>query len=462
MLVCSLFVPVTSQTAGDLPAAAQFDPLLMAVAAASLALSALGGVGASSLLTYSPAKLLLRSGEAGERLAAELEVRDTDYQVVARTYVVGGLAGAVVAVAGGADESVSAGALVLLGLVALFVCSVLPAAIAQRRAEENLVRTLPLLRLGRLLLLWPVVLPVRVLTSAALRVLRIREEPSTDPEEIAEDVVAAVSDTVREDALEDEEKRWIGNIVNLKGQQVSEIMTPRTDIVAMAASTPLRDAVAEALRNGFSRYPVYRDKVDEIIGIFFVKDALPLALGSAHGPGGSLDPAAPVERLLREPYFVPETMSVAQLLEQFRSRHMQMAVVLDEYGGTAGIASIEDALEEIVGDIADEYDAPKGAPEDARDTVEVAADRKSAQIPARMRVDELNRLLDTKLPEDGDYETVAGLVTSHLNRIPTTGEVHTIHGAEFHVLAADERRVHRVRVVPTLQQAEQDAGAADE
>lgn len=459
MLSASLFASVHTQAAGDLPATAQFDPLLMVVAAASLAISALGGIGAASLLTYSPSKLVLRSGAAGERLAAELESRDADYQVVARTYVVGGLAGAVVAVAGGVSENVSAGALVLLGLVALFVCSVLPAAIAQRRAEANLVRCLPLLRIGRLVL-WPVVTPIRVLTGAALRVLRIREEPSTDPDEIAEDVVAAVSDTVSEDALEDEEKRWIGNIVNLKGQQVSEIMTPRTDIVAFAASIPLRDAVAEALRHGFSRYPVYRDRIDEIIGIFFVKDALPLALGAAAGTQGALDPAAPVERLVREPFFVPETMDVAELLEQFRSRHMQMAVVLDEYGGTAGIASIEDALEEIVGDIADEYDAPKGAPEDAGKTVAVAPDGRSAEIPARMRVDELNRLLGTSLPEDGDYETAAGLVTSNLNRIPATGEVHTIADAEFHVLAADDRRVHRLRVV-SLQQQPGDGSPGD-
>ena len=450
---------VHTQAVGDLPANTQFDPLLMAVAAASLALSALGGIGAASLLTYSRSKLERRFGEAGERLAAELQERDADYQVVARTYVVGGLAGAVVAVAGGVSENVSAGALVLLGLVALFVCSVLPAAIAQRRAEANLVRALPMLRAGRLAL-WPVVTAIRVLTGAVLRVLGIREEPSTDPDEIAQDVVAAVSDTVSEDALEDEEKRWIGNIVNLKGQQVSEIMTPRTDIVAFAANTPLRDAVAEALRHGFSRYPVYREKVDEIIGIFFVKDALPLALGGDPEAPGALDPAGPVERLVREPFFVPETMDVAQLLEQFRNRHMQMAVVLDEYGGTAGIASIEDALEEIVGDIADEYDAPKGAPVDARDTVKVAPDGRSAEIPARMRVDELNRLLATSLPEDGDYETVAGLVTSNLNRIPAAGEVHTIGDAEFHVLAADDRRVHRLRVVSL--QGPQGAGARDE
>ena len=450
---------VHTQAVGDLPANTQFDPLLMAVAAASLALSALGGIGAASLLTYSRSKLERSLGEAGERLAAELQERDADYQVVARTYVVGGLAGAVVAVAGGVSENVSAGALVLLGLVALFVCSVLPAAIAQRRAEANLVRALPMLRAGRLAL-WPVVTAIRVLTGAVLRVLGIREEPSTDPDEIAQDVVAAVSDTVSEDALEDEEKRWIGNIVNLKGQQVSEIMTPRTDIVAFAANMPLRDAVAEALRHGFSRYPVYREKVDEIIGIFFVKDALPLALGGDPEAPGALDPAGPVERLVREPFFVPETMDVAQLLEQFRNRHMQMAVVLDEYGGTAGIASIEDALEEIVGDIADEYDAPKGAPVDARDTVKVAPDGRSAEIPARMRVDELNRLLATSLPEDGDYETVAGLVTSNLNRIPAAGEVHTIGDAEFHVLAADDRRVHRLRVVSL--QGPQGAGARDE
>ena len=146
-----------------------------------------------------------------------------------------------------------------------------------------------------------------------------------------------VADTVTEATLPNTQRTWIGNIVGLKDLQVSAIMTPRPDLVAMQATTPVRDAVRQALQHGFSRYPVYREKVDEIVGVFYVKDALRV-------PVDSTAANLPVETMLRPPLFVPESMGVAQLLRRFQADKVHMAIVLDEYGCTAGLVSVEDAL----------------------------------------------------------------------------------------------------------------------
>jgi CBS domain containing-hemolysin-like protein len=148
--------------------------------------------------------------------------------------------------------------------------------------------------------------------------------------------------------------------------------------------------------------------------------------------------------MMREPLFVPETMGAAQLLRRFQAGNQHMAIVLDEYGTTAGLATVEDLIEEIVGDISDEYDSPhQDGPEEEQ--IQVVEAGRVLEIPARTTVAEVNHLLGTELTEDGDWETVAGLVIAHCNHIPLVGETVVVEGVEFHVLAADERRVQRLR-----------------
>ncbi|MBK8100273.1 MAG: HlyC/CorC family transporter [Planctomycetes bacterium] len=415
---------------------ASVSPLWLLLAVAAFTLACLGAFAASSMLVYSPTKLLNRL-DGDQTRVDDLAAREGELQVTARLFLVGGLCGTVLALQYGFDPDSLPWTLTAFGALALFLCGVLPAAVAERAAEATVLRLEPLLRWPGVLLRWPVVRPIQLATRGALRLLRIREEPTSNPAEVAEEVMAAVADSVTEDELPAEEKTWIGNIVNLKDVQVSAIMTPRTDIAAIPASASLREAMAIAARHGFSRYPVFADKIDEIVGVFHVKDALRLPAGPAL--------EASVRTLVHPPLFVPETMRGAQLLRRFQAGKLHLAIVLDEYGGTAGLVSVEDVLEEIVGDIADEHDAaePAAAPEES---IQVVEQGRIVEIPARTPVEEVNALLGTELPEDGDWETIAGLVIAHLNKIPAVGETFAIDGAEFKVLRADDRRLSRLRV----------------
>jgi CBS domain containing-hemolysin-like protein len=361
--------------------------------------------------------------------------------VVARFYLFGGLFGAFVALRSAVGAETLPWVTILLAILAMFACGTLPAAVADARAETTLLRALPLLRGGLRFLRWPLVLPLLGLTRLTMRLLRIRAEPSSDPEVIAEDVVAAVADSVTDDRLADQERAWISNIVGLKELQVSTIMTPRPDIVALKSDQTVHGALQLALQHGFSRYPVYRERIDEISGVFYVKDALVLSPDESRN--------RTVQTIMRAPLFVPESMGVGQLLRRFQADKLHMAIVLDEYGTTTGVVSVEDVLEQIVGDIADEYDA---ADTSANDQIEVVEEGHVVEVPGRTPVEDVNRLLGTELREDGDFETIAGLVIQHANRIPTTEELLQIDGVEFRVLQADDRRIGRLRVTAPARQ----------
>lgn len=427
---------VTSLVPGLLPPpqfSLQVDPAQLLLAVLSLAVATTGSVTAAALLVYSPTKLHRRLGNGQrEAVVEELQRRDGDYQSIARILAVAGVIAAFLM-----TERAVGGhplALVLFALLTLLLCGVLPGAIAEARAERIVVRALPVLRFLRGLLGYPLVLPLRTATRWILGALRVREQPPSDPDEIADDIAAAVIDSARDNALADEEKVWIGNLVALKDLRVSEAMTPRTDIVALEAGTLLSAAVQQAIETGHSRYPVYEDRVDNIVGVFYAKDALRL------NKNGHAASDASVRNMLREPLFVPETMGVVELLRQFKASKVQIAIVLDEYGGTAGLISIEDIFEEIVGDISDEYDL------DEEEPIKVVEEGRVLEISARTRVDEVNDLLHTDLSETGDYDTIAGYVFSHLGRIPKVGETFQLDNVEFNILRADDRRLGRIRV----------------
>jgi CBS domain containing-hemolysin-like protein len=397
-------------------------PLLLGASLLSFCVACFGAFSAACLAAYSPAKLQNRNRrEVAEHLLEELASRDREYQVVARFCALGGVVLAFLALQVALDDSIRLAAMAILGGLVLFACGVLPSAVAEVRAESMVLAALPMLRSGLLLLRWPVVLPILALTRGALWISGIRAEPKSDPAEVAEEDLPA------------EERSWIGNILNLKDQQVAAVMTPRTEIVALQADLPVREALALAARHGFSRYPVYGEKVEDVVGAFHVKDALNVA-----------DPTTTVRQLMRPPAFVPETMGLAQLLRKFQAEKLHLAVVLDEFGGTAGLISVEDVLEQIVGDIGDEYDAADAA--DPADMIAVVEVGRVLEVPGGTTVEEINRRLGTELPEDGEWETVAGYVISELNRIPAAGESLQRHGVAFLVLAADDRRLARLRV----------------
>ncbi|MGB3966092.1 MAG: hemolysin family protein [Planctomycetota bacterium] len=411
----------------------------VAGAVAAVGIAAFGALAMASLAGYSPTRAQQMLDEAGgdDRQRNAIGKLDAEFQVVAWLWLAAGWCGGlwctgrafpdhpVIAVAG------------FVAALALFAGS-LPLGIARVQPERTLLALLPALRASWYLLRWPLVLPILWPARLGVRMAAPAEPAAGDATEVQKQVMAAVADSVTDDSLPAVERTWIGNIVGLQDLQVATLMTPRPDIVAFPETMALREAVQKALEHGFSRYPVYRERIDEVVGIFYVKDALRLA----HDDTGKLA-ATPLQTMLRQPLFVPETTGAAQLLRRFQAGNQHMAIVIDEYGTTVGLVTVEDVLEQIVGDIGDEYDAPvAGTPSNELQVIESG---RVLEFPARTTVAEINALLGSELPEQGDWETIAGLVLAHANHIPAVDETMVVDGVEFRVLQADDRRIRRLR-----------------
>jgi CBS domain containing-hemolysin-like protein len=221
-------------------------------------------------------------------------------------------------------------------------------------------------------------------------------------------------------------------VVELAHHDVAEIMTPRSAIVMLPASVSARKAAETFRQTGLSRIPVFGENRDDIVGILYAKDLFP-AMVMESGP------VVP-RKLVRAAYCVPETKNAQELLDEFRSQRMQMAVVLDEYGGVAGLITLEDLLEELVGAINDEHDIPP--PKDA--IVDLGGS--SFEVDAALSLDLLNEQLGLDLPTDGDFTTVGGLIFHTLGRLPEPGSTFLIHGVGFTVLEVADHSIRRVRI----------------
>jgi len=209
--------------------------------------------------------------------------------------------------------------------------------------------------------------------------------------------------------LEAEEEQMISAVIELGERRVHEVMVPRTDMTALPVTAGMDEAIDTFIREGHSRIPVYKQTIDEIVGVLYAKDLLPFLKGGGQKPD--------LRKLLRAPLFVPESMSVDDLLHQLQGRRVHLAIVLDEYGGTAGMVTIEDLLEEIVGDIQDEYDVEEPL------TVRLSDDE--ARVDGRASVDDLAELFDVDLGglEDADeYDTVGGLIYHRIGGVPRPGD----------------------------------------
>ncbi|MEA2631391.1 MAG: magnesium and cobalt exporter, family [Chloroflexota bacterium] len=248
--------------------------------------------------------------------------------------------------------------------------------------------------------------------------------------------------------LEAEEEQMIQAVIELGDQRVHEVMVPRIAMVTLPASATLEEAIDKVIEEGHSRIPVYEETIDEIIGILYAKDLLPFLKGSA-----SERPA--LRSILRTPVFVPESMSVDDLLHEFQRRKVHIAIVLDEYGGTAGLVTIEDLLEEIVGEIQDEYDE--------EEPLIVRLSEDEARVDGRADVDDLADLFDTNLGlEDADeYDTVGGLIYHRIGGVPKPGDQVAVDGLTLTVETIDGRRVGKVLVVRDRESGAPDDDEAD-
>lgn len=233
--------------------------------------------------------------------------------------------------------------------------------------------------------------------------------------------------------IEGSQKDMINNIFEFGDMTAEDIMTPRTDVEALDADD---DTVQEALRiaveEGFSRVPVYEEDIDHVIGILYIKDLLPYV-------GKPLPETLTLRSLMRDAHFIPGTKNCQDLLTEMAEKHIQLAMVVDEYGGLAGIVSMEDLLESIVGSIQDEYDHEE-------EEVKQRSDN-SFEVDGSMAIDEVGELLGIEFPE-GDYETLAGFLIDQLGRIPSADEQAQLEyrDFEFTILQMDERRVELVHI----------------
>ncbi len=293
--------------------------------------------------------------------------------------------------------------------------------------EKTVARLLPVITAGSWLLL-PLAILIRKISEGS--------EPARAAPHATEEEVQAYIDVGRQEGiLEKEEEKLLLSIVDFGDTRVREVMTPRTDIVWIdAASSPA--ALADLfVTSKYSRIPVVRDSIDTVVGIVHVKDTLESLRG---GEGKS------VAEMARETYFVPETKKVSELLREFQRRHLWMAVVVDEYGGVSGLVTVEDLLEEIVGEISDEH-------EDEREAVSRAGEN-AYSISGKENIATVQELFG-RGPEEEEFTTLGGFLAARLGHIPRPGETHRESDLVFTVEEADRRRVYRVRIEPARSDA---------
>lgn len=279
-----------------------------------------------------------------------------------------------------------------------------------------------------LLVSWLLWLPIKVITAVADGIARLIGGPPA-PQQVTDEELKAVVDIGAEHGvLEEEEKELIHSIFEFGDKVAREVMVPRTDIVGVAADASVQQAAQRAIEHHVSRLPVYEGDLDDIVGIVHAKDLLPLLQDA---------PETKVAAVMRQPHVVPETKRVSELLREMRSRKQWMAVVVDEHGGTAGLVTIEDLLEEIVGEIYDEYDVEHPAVERLEDG--------SLRLDARMTVREASELMGTELPT-GDFDTLAGLLYDRLGSVPRVGDGFSHEGWRILVDALEGHRIMKVLV----------------
>jgi putative hemolysin len=278
--------------------------------------------------------------------------------------------------------------------------------------------------------------PIVALLTATTRTISraFGADVTTEAQITAEELRLIVERGGEQGILEAEEEQMINAVIELGDRRLHEVMVPRIAIVALPASSSFDEVVDLIIEEGNSRLPVYETSVDEVVGILYAKDLLPFLKSNA-------DSRPNLRSLLRTPVFVPESMTIDDLLHEFQRRKVHIAIVLDEYGGTAGLVTIEDLLEEIVGEIQDEYDVEEPLVE--------KLDDHSARVDGRSSVDDLLDLWDIKLQleDEDEYDTVGGLVYHRIGGIPQPGDEVHLDGLRLTVETTDGRRVGKVLVV---------------
>jgi CBS domain containing-hemolysin-like protein len=338
-------------------------------------------------------------------------------------------------------------------LIGLFVTAVfrqiLPRLFVRNKPERKLLFLLPIVR--------PLYAAATVLTSPFAGFFTVKEQTKLDStftpdsdddnDDNDEDFQALMEVGEAEGIIEEEERELIESVVEFSDTRAGEIMTPRTEICGIPAGATVRSVRDLMIEEKYSRLPVYRDSIDNIEGIIYVRDLL-----TAWASGREDDP---IDDMLRDVYLVPETKSAAELLKTMQTEHVQIAIVIDEYGGVAGIVTLEDIIEEIVGEIEDEDI-------EAEEIIEIIEGEDGYyDVLGSTEIDKIERLFDIEL-EDDDYTTIAGMVTSEAGYVPKIDEELTIRGLDVRVLRADEKRINLLRLRKAEESKDSEEPATDQ
>jgi putative hemolysin len=312
-------------------------------------------------------------------------------------------------------------------IVAVFVfAEAAPKTYAVQHPDKSALRVAPLV--SAIANFWPLSWLSRGLIGLSNAILPgkgLKEGPYVSEEEL----LAFADVAVEEDVIEREERALIHSIIEFGDTVVREVMVPRPDMVALESGAAVGDAMEVAIAAGYSRIPVYEQNIDDITGIVYAKDLMKALREERDG--------ITIRDLIRPAVYVPETKRVAELMREMQAEKFHMAIVVDEYGGTAGLVTLEDLIEELVGEIVDEFDVeePLIEPLPGGDV----------RVNGRMPLDELNDLLHADFPE-GDWDTVAGLVFNLLGHVPTEGETVDYDSHRFRAEKVQGRRIGRVRI----------------
>lgn len=334
----------------------------------------------------------------------------------------------------------------VIGYLSLVVGEISPKSLALQHAER-----VALWSAGPLMFLSVVLYPlIRIVTwSSNLLVRPFGGTASFSPPVVTEEELKMLVEAGEEEGvLEEDEREMIHSIFEFTDTVVRKVMVPRIDMKTVDVEAPIDELLDVIMKAGHSRIPVYEEDVDHIVGVVHAKDLL----RGLHEHDRNID----IRQLMRPPYIIPENKKVDELLAEFKKSKIQLAIVVDEYGGTAGVVTIEDLLEEIVGDIMDEYDVEEPM-------VEVI-DENTSVVDARMPIDEINEQMDLAFPEE-EFDTIGGFVFGLFGKQPHLGESVEYDGAELVIEKTDGRRIQKVKVVKTHrakpEESESEAGTRE-
>ncbi len=277
--------------------------------------------------------------------------------------------------------------------------------------------------------LWPLRMIARGLigiTNVLLPGKGLEQGPFVSEEEL----LAMADEAAEHDVIEDDERAYITRVIEFGDTLTREVMVPRPDMITIEASTRVADAMEIVLLNGYSRIPIHRGDTDDIVGILYARDLMRAERNDRSD--------TPVGEIVRPATFVPETKRVAELLPEMQQEKFHMAIVVDEYGSTAGLATLEDLIEELVGEIVDEFDVEDPLVEPLPGGI--------LRVDGRLSIDDANDVLDGELPR-GDWNSIGGLIFTSLGRVPSGGEVVEVPGYELRVERMQGRRIARVRII---------------